>query len=171
MLNRWLCGCVSLGLLVAVMGGCSKQSSAHYQEKLYVSADAVSQHMATKYSYEIALLDGDREPEKIKAKLEDLVLRKPFKKQSALSVFLMGDDPRSAEKIPFHAYVQELENDLKELRAIRKDLSRNGASGVEVIQKIDNMQVLIDRLYEVKAYATSHREFRDEERYLRLVPR
>lgn len=170
MLKRSFCASILVAMTL-IIAGCSKQSSSHYQEQLRVAADEQYQRMATKYSYEIALLDGDREPEKIKAKLEDLVLRKPFKKQSAFLVFLMGDDPRSAEKIPFHAYVQELEKDLKELRSVRKDLIRNGASSVEVVQKIDNMQVLIDRLYEVKAYATSHREFRDEERYLRLVPR
>ncbi len=170
MLNRSFYVSIVVGMAL-IIAGCSKQSSPRYQEQLRVAADEQYQRMTTKYSYEIALLDGDREPEKIKSKLEDLVLRKPFKKQSALSVFLMGDDPRSAEKIPFHAYVQELEKDLKELRSVRKDLSRDCASSVDVIQKIDNMQILIDRLYEVKAYATSHREFRDEERYLRLVPR
>jgi hypothetical protein len=170
MLNRSFCFYIVVGMAL-IIAGCSKQSSPHYQEQLRVTADEQYQRMTTKYSYEIALLDGDREPEKIKAKLEDLVLRKPFKKQSALSVFLIGDDPRSAEKIPFHAYVQELENDLKELRSVRRGLIRNSVSSAEVLQKIDNMQVLIDRLYELKAYATSHREFRDEERYLRLVPR
>ncbi len=171
MMSRLFRCCVGIGIVIVMMGACSKQSSPHHQERLLVTADTLYHTMSSKYAYEIALLDGDREPEKIKAKLEDLVLRKPFQKQSALSVFLMGDDPRSAEKIPFHAYVRELEDDIKNLKSARKDLSRSGAYSSEMVGKLDMMQEMIDRLYEVKAYATSHREYRDEERYLRLVPR
>ncbi|MFA6262923.1 MAG: hypothetical protein WCW33_00565 [Candidatus Babeliales bacterium] len=163
--------CVGVGVALLVVGGCGKQASEHREERLLAIADATYQKMASKYSDEIALLDGDCEPDKIKSKIEDIILRKPYKKQTALSVFWYGEDPRSPEKIPFHTYVNELASDLKMLKSARKGLGCVRIQNVTVGDSADHIQALEDCLDDVKAYATSHREFRDEERYLRLVPR
>ncbi len=160
-----------LGLILIILCGCGKQPVSTRQERLIQKAENSYHDLSEKYREEINIFVAQNKPKKIKSKLGKCVGDKSFRRTFFDKVrWLFGEDDFSAQKVPFHRYINILEDDTTKLKRLYRLLSkkRNVVSNNEILLPI---QALRDNLLKIRGYIKTHREFREEERYIRLVSR
>ncbi len=157
--------------ILIILCGCGKQPVSTRQERLLQKAENSYHDLSEKYREEINILVDQNKPKKIKSKLGKCIGDKDFKRTffDKVSSFF-GKDDFSAQKVPFHRYINNLNDDMAILKRFYRSLSkkRSMTTNVEILLPI---QALRDNLLKIKGYIKTHKEFREEERYMRLVAR
>jgi hypothetical protein len=177
MLFENICSCSKICLfgLLFLFVGCAKEKTPFQKmQDSITSANKLHDDVSLKYQKELAVLNTENDQSKIKKQLKEFVAGKEYKQSVMGSLF---DDVRlSPENIRFHKYVDTLNNDIAKLKGKEKALMKkdfliiggpDSVAGVEALAS--NVQLLGDKLFEIKSVVVACREFRDEQRYITQV--
>jgi hypothetical protein len=173
--NICICSKICLMGLLFLFVGCAKEKTPFQKmQDSITSANKMHDDISLKYHKELAVLNSENDQSKIKKQLKEFVVGKEYK-QSVMGA-LFDDIRLPSENIRFHKYVDTLNNDIAKLKSkekalLKKDFliigGQESVAGVEALAS--NVQLLGDKLFEIKSIVVACREFRDEQRYITQV--
>jgi len=138
------------------------------QEKqdLVISSSCLHTDLLNKYYKELKILNSGKKNNEIKDKIIEVAGNKRYKENFWNKVY-----PELAPKnIPLHKYIEGLNIDLDFLNSRYKSLVR--IKDFEVSESITTkIQNLKNDLFEIRAFITTCKEYREEGRYINIMSR
>lgn len=154
----------SLAIIAAVvfMSGCGKRETIQQRnQRLQSQASMLCEDISKRYDQELDLIKNETDSLKIKNLLGEVVGDKKYSPNLLETIFRT----KSPKLIPFHKYNEILTHDVNSLRLLIVPLNKGNQSTQAELNKIIDM---MQDLKEIQSYILKHREYRDEERYLKL---